>query len=93
MGQTKPRVLDLAFARLAKQLQIHLVHHPQTCGSNRVTEAFQSAIGLNRQTTSYIEEAAIDFPLSFARADMELCFNRIRPDLRMPLKNIHFPAA
>jgi glucosamine-6-phosphate deaminase len=23
---------------------------------------------------------------------MELCFNRIRPELRMPLENIHFPA-
>ena len=30
------------------------------------------------------KEAAMDFPLSFARADMELCFNRIRPELRMP---------
>lgn len=39
------------------------------------------------------KEASIDFPLSFARADMELCFNRIRPELRMPLENIHFPAA
>jgi glucosamine-6-phosphate deaminase len=35
--------------------------------------------------------APIDFPLSFARADLELCFNRIRPDLRMPSANIHFP--
>ena len=34
-----------------------------------------------------------DFPLGFARADMELCFNRIRPELRMPRENIHFPAA
>lgn len=33
----------------------------------------------------------MDFPLSFARADMELCFNRIRPELRMPPENIHFP--
>lgn len=33
----------------------------------------------------------LDFPLGFARADMELCFNRIRPDLRMPAENIHFP--
>lgn len=33
------------------------------------------------------------FPLSFARTDMELCFNRIRPDLRMPRENIHFPKA
>lgn len=38
-------------------------------------------------------EAPIDFPLSFARADMELCFNRIRPELRMLRENIHFPAA
>ena len=32
-----------------------------------------------------------DHPLSFARADMELCFNRIRPELCMPRENIHFP--
>lgn len=30
-------------------------------------------------------------PLSFARADRELCFNRIKPELRMPEENIHFP--
>ncbi|HXV42051.1 MAG TPA: glucosamine-6-phosphate isomerase [Anaerolineae bacterium] len=39
------------------------------------------------------KEAGLDFPLSFARTDMELCFDRIRPDLRMPPENIHFPAA
>lgn len=38
-------------------------------------------------------EAPEDFPFSFARADMELCFNRIRPELRMPRENIHFPKA
>ncbi len=32
-------------------------------------------------------------PLSFARADRELCFDRIRPDLQMPESNIHFPRA
>ena len=32
-----------------------------------------------------------DHPLSFAKADMELCFDRIRPELRMPAENIHFP--
>lgn len=32
-----------------------------------------------------------EHPLSFAKADMELCFNRIRPELRMPSENIHFP--
>jgi glucosamine-6-phosphate deaminase len=30
-------------------------------------------------------------PLSFAKADMELCFGRIRPKLRMPESNLHFP--
>ncbi len=30
-------------------------------------------------------------PLSFARADMELCFNRIDPKLRMPHDHLHFP--
>ncbi len=39
------------------------------------------------------KEVDTDFPLSFARADMELCFNRIRPDLQMPPENIHFPKA
>ncbi len=39
------------------------------------------------------KEAPVDFPLSFAHADMELCFRRIRPDLAMPRANIHFPAA
>jgi len=32
-----------------------------------------------------------DFALSFARADRELCFSRIRPELRMPESNLHFP--
>ncbi|MHC4520449.1 MAG: sugar phosphate isomerase family, partial [Planctomycetota bacterium] len=30
-------------------------------------------------------------PLSFARADRQLCFDRIRPDLQMPQSNLHFP--
>lgn len=30
-------------------------------------------------------------PLSFERADRELCFDRIHPDLRMPEANLHFP--
>ena len=30
-------------------------------------------------------------PLSFAKADMEMCFNRIDKDLAMPMSNIHFP--
>ena len=36
-------------------------------------------------------EVPEDFPLSFARTDRELLFDRIRPKLRMPEANIHFP--
>ena len=39
------------------------------------------------------QEVPEDFPLSFARTDRELLFNRIRPELRMPESNIHFPKA
>jgi len=35
--------------------------------------------------------ASLKFPLGFAKADMELCFNRIDKKLRMPKENIHFP--
>lgn len=38
-------------------------------------------------------EADRSFPLGFAKADLDLCFNRIRPELRMPAANLHFPAA
>jgi glucosamine-6-phosphate deaminase len=38
-------------------------------------------------------EAPITHPLSFARADMEMCFNRVRRDLAMPTANLHFPRA
>ena len=38
------------------------------------------------------KEASMNFPLGFARADMELCFDRIRPELAMPEENLHFPA-
>lgn len=33
----------------------------------------------------------ISHPLSFARADMELCFNRVRPELRIPDAHLRFP--
>ena len=38
-------------------------------------------------------EVPATHPLSFERADRELCFNRIRPELRMPEGNLHFPKA
>lgn len=34
---------------------------------------------------------SIDHPLSFAKADLEMCFNRIDKKLRMPDTNLHFP--
>ncbi|MHB1462971.1 MAG: sugar phosphate isomerase family [Armatimonadota bacterium] len=39
------------------------------------------------------KEAAEDHPLSFAKADKELLFNRIRPELAMKPSNMHFPKA
>jgi len=36
------------------------------------------------------KEIPISHPLSFARADLELCFNRINKKLRMPDENLHF---
>jgi glucosamine-6-phosphate deaminase len=43
----------------------------------------------------WVDEAGapvpIDHPLSFAKADLELCFNRIRPELRIPDEHLHFP--
>jgi glucosamine-6-phosphate deaminase len=38
-------------------------------------------------------EVPEDFPLSFARADKQLCFDRIDAKLRMPTANMHFPSA
>ena len=38
-------------------------------------------------------EVPLSHPLSFERADRELCFNRIRPEYRMPEENLHFPKA
>src|SRR5581483_10831740 len=39
------------------------------------------------------KEVAASHPLSFEKADRELCFNRIRKDLVMPGSNLHFPKA
>ena len=38
-------------------------------------------------------EVSMDHPLSFEKADRELCFNRIDRRLRMPDENMHFPKA
>ncbi|MBE3064916.1 MAG: glucosamine-6-phosphate isomerase, partial [Spirochaetes bacterium] len=36
------------------------------------------------------KEVPITHPLSFAKADMDLCFNRMDKKLRMPDENLHF---
>jgi len=39
------------------------------------------------------KEVGDDHPLSFKKADMSLCFDRINPELRIPKSNLHFPKA
>jgi glucosamine-6-phosphate deaminase len=39
------------------------------------------------------KEVPVTHALSFERADRELCFGRIRPELRMPEESLHFPKA
>ena len=39
------------------------------------------------------KEVSVEHPLSFEKADRELCFNRIDRRLRMPDENLHFPKA
>jgi glucosamine-6-phosphate deaminase len=43
----------------------------------------------------YLDGKEVDenHPLSFAKADKELCFHRIDKNLRMPESNLHFPKA
>lgn len=38
-------------------------------------------------------ETPVTHPLSFERADRELCFNRMDPTLRLPEAHLHFPTA
>jgi glucosamine-6-phosphate deaminase len=39
------------------------------------------------------KEVPVTHPLSFEKADRELCFSRIRKELVMPDENLHFPKA
>jgi glucosamine-6-phosphate deaminase len=65
-------------ARLVNELEIDL-RHAHFWGMD---EWFQEG-----------REVPVTHPLSFERADRELCFNRIKPQLRMPEANLHFPKA
>ncbi len=59
-----------------------------------------NAVGLNLRDAHFwgmdewVEEGTTvppSHPLSFAKCDRELCFDRITPELRMPEANLHFP--
>ena len=61
-----------------------------------------NAIGLNLKHSHFWgmdewvlngREVPVSHPLSFERADRELCFNRIHKRLAMPEANLHFPKA
>lgn len=59
-----------------------------------------NAIGLNLRDAHFwgmdewVENGKIvstDHPLSFSKCDREMCFDRIKPELRMPAENMRFP--
>lgn len=65
-------------ARIVNALEIDLKHAHFWGMDEWVDEKTNTPVG-------------IDHPLSFARADMEMCFDRIEKKLAMPPENIHFP--
>jgi glucosamine-6-phosphate deaminase len=67
-------------ARLVNELGLKL-HSAHFWGMD---EWFDPATGL---------ETPVAHPLSFERADREMCFSRIRKELRMADSNLHFPKA
>ncbi|TWT48101.1 glucosamine-6-phosphate deaminase [Rubripirellula amarantea] len=48
--------------------------------------------GMDEWVDEHGKPVSIEHPLSFAKADMEMCFNKINPKLRMPDSHLHFPA-
>ena len=47
--------------------------------------------GMDEWLDDACQAVPVNHPLSFCKADKELCFDRIKPELRMPEKNLHFP--
>lgn len=47
--------------------------------------------GMDEWVDDEANPVPVDHPLSFARADMELCFSRINKKLRMAADHLHFP--
>jgi glucosamine-6-phosphate deaminase len=48
--------------------------------------------GMDEWVDEQGEPVPTTHPLSFAKADMELCFNRFKPKLRLPASHFHFPS-
>jgi len=67
-------------ARLVNELNLN-IHSAHFWGMD---EWFDVATG---------REVPATHPLSFEQADREMCFNRIRKELRMPDAHLHFPKA
>jgi glucosamine-6-phosphate deaminase len=67
-------------ARLVNELNLNL----RSAHFWGMDEWFDTATG---------REVPVTHPLSFERADREMCFNRIRKELRMTEANLHFPKA
>ena len=64
--------------------------------STRSTSTFAAAISgawTSGSTSRPAARSTVTHPLSFERADRELCFSRIRRGLRMPDAHLHFPKA
>lgn len=47
--------------------------------------------GMDEWVDEQGKPVSAEFPLSFARADQQMCFDRIDPALGMPEANLHFP--
>jgi len=47
--------------------------------------------GMDEWVDAAANPVPVNHPLSFAKADLEMCFNRIKPKLRMPDSHLHFP--
>lgn len=67
-------------ARLVNELGVNLKHAHFWGMDEWYSEATQAEVPLSH-------------PLSFERADRELCFSRIEKKLAMPKENLHFPKA
>jgi glucosamine-6-phosphate deaminase len=47
--------------------------------------------GMDEWVDAAANPVPISHPLSFAKADLEMCFSRIKPKLRIPESHLHFP--